>query len=74
MNQPTTEQQEKFSHYRTSINRWGQESKVPVIDVRDGIVERMIAERILKSNNRSKYITYNEYHTPKTNKSNDLRM
>jgi hypothetical protein len=74
MNQPITEQQEKFSSYRTSINRWGQETKIPVIDVRDGIVERMIANQMVKANNRSAYIAYTEYHKPKINNSNDLRM
>jgi hypothetical protein len=73
MNQPTNPP-EKFSHYRTSINRWGQESKIPVIDVRDGIVERMIANQMVKANKRSAYIAYTEYHKPKTNNSNDLRM
>lgn len=71
MNQPTIEQQEKLSHYRTSINGWGQEVKVPVIDVRDGIVERLIAEKMSKSANRSMYITYSEYqHSHKNSKIN----
>ena len=75
MNQPQSiEQQEKLSHYRTSINGWGQEIKVPVIDVRDGIVERMIAEQMIKATNRSLYINYNEYHKPKTSNPYDLRM
>jgi len=58
------------SHYRETINRYGQKIQVPVIDVRDGIVERMLAKEMEKATNRSKYITYTEYHRshkPKTN-------
>jgi hypothetical protein len=50
------------SHYREATNKYGQIIQVPVIDVRDGIVERMIAVSVIKTNNRSKYINYNEYH------------
>lgn len=60
----------KLSHYRKTTNGWGQEILVPVIDVRDGIVERMVAMSLRKSAARSKYINYNEYHRsrkPKTN-------
>lgn len=62
------------SHYRKAINKYGQKIQVPVIDVRDGIVERMLAKEMEKATNRSKYITYTEYHKPKTNNSHDLRM
>jgi len=58
------------SHYREAINKHGQKVQVPVIDVRDGVVERMMAEQMEKATNRSKYITYTEYqrsHKPKTN-------
>jgi hypothetical protein len=58
------------SHYREAINKYGQKVQVPVIDVRDGVVERMMAEQMEKATNRSKYITYTEYHRshkPKTN-------
>ena len=50
------------SHYREATNKYGQTIQVPVIDVRDGIAERMIAMSVIKANNRSKYINYNEYH------------
>jgi gamma-glutamyl-gamma-aminobutyrate hydrolase PuuD len=58
------------SHYREAINKYGQKIQVPVIDVRDGVVERMMAKEMEKATNRSKYITYTEYHRshkPKTN-------
>jgi hypothetical protein len=51
-----------LSHYRVRTNQYGQEIKVPVIDARDGIVERVVAMQMAKSGNRSKYIQYNEYH------------
>lgn len=70
----TVPEEGKLSHYRISKNKWGQEIKVPVIDVRDGIVERMIAEQMIKATNRSLYINYNEYHKPKTSNPYDLRM
>lgn len=57
------------SHYRETTNKYGQKIQVPVIDVRDGIAERMLAMSMIKASNRSKYITYNEYHRshkPKT--------
>jgi len=49
------------SHYRESINRDGMKRIIPVIDVRDGITERMIVAGIIKGNNKSKYINYNKY-------------
>ena len=57
------------SHYRETINQYGQKIMVPVVDVRDGVAERMLAMSMIKASNRSKYITYNEYHRshkPKT--------
>jgi hypothetical protein len=57
------------SNYREATNKYGQKIQVPVIDVRDGIAERMIAMYMSKSSNRSQYINYNEYHRshkPKT--------
>lgn len=57
------------SHYREATNKYGQKIMVPVIDVRDGIAERMTAYQMIKASNRSKYINYNEYHRshkPKT--------
>ena len=58
------------SHYREAINKYGQKIQVPIIDVRDGVVERLMAEQMAKATIRSKYITYTEYHRshkPKTN-------
>jgi hypothetical protein len=65
----TVPEEGRLSHYRVAVNKWGQEIKVPVIDVRDGIVERLVAEQMSKATNRSKYIQYTEYHRskPKTN-------
>jgi hypothetical protein len=57
------------SHYREATNKYGQIIQVPVIDVRDGIAERMIAMQMEKATNRSQYTVYNEYHRshkPKT--------
>jgi hypothetical protein len=57
------------SHYREATNKYGQIIQVPVIDVRDGIAERMLAMSMIKASNRSKYINYTEYHRshkPKT--------
>jgi monomeric isocitrate dehydrogenase len=57
------------SHYREATNKYGQIIQVPVVDVRDGIAERMVAMQMIKASNRSKYIVYNEYHRshkPKT--------
>lgn len=64
-----TPEEGKLSHYLKATNRFDQEINVPVIDVRDGVVERMIASQMIKSSNRSKYINMNEYHRsykPKT--------
>jgi hypothetical protein len=58
------------SHYRETINKYVQKIQVPVVDVRDGVVERMMAEQMENATTRSKYITYTEYHRshkPKTN-------
>jgi hypothetical protein len=58
------------SHYREATKKYGQIIQVPVIDVRDGIAERMMGMSMIKATNRSKYITYTEYHRsykPKTN-------
>jgi hypothetical protein len=70
MESTRTVPEEGMSHYRVTTNRWGQEIKVPVIDVRDGIVERLIAAQMIKSANRSEYITYTEYHRSHKRKTN----
>ena len=56
------ENQEQLSHFREAVNKYGQTIYVPVVDVRDGMAERALAEQIIKAANRSKYIVYNEYH------------
>ena len=58
------------SHYREAINKYGQKIQVPIIDVRDGVVERLMAEQMSKATNRSKYITYTEYHRSHKSKTN----
>lgn len=55
-------EQESLSHYIQTTDKYGRPVNIPVIDVRDGIAERMLAESIIKATNRSKYITYNDYH------------
>ena len=51
-----------LSHYITRTDKYGRMINIPVIDVRDGIGERMLAQAIMKATNRSKYISYTEYH------------
>lgn len=55
----------KLSHYRQVTNGYGQPVNVPVIDVRDGLAERLLAGFILKASHKSMYIPYNEYHISK---------
>jgi hypothetical protein len=52
-----------LSHYRITTNQYGQDIPVPVVDVRDGISYRILAYNMIKASNRSKYTTYNQYHT-----------
>jgi hypothetical protein len=52
-----------LSHYRITTNKYGQKVAVPVVDVRDGLAYRLMAMQMGKGSNRSKYITYNQYHT-----------
>lgn len=66
------EQTEAFSHYREATNKYGQKIYVPVVDVRDGMAERALAEQIVKAANRSRYITFNEYHVSKKTKNRSL--
>jgi len=51
-----------LSHYRITTNKFDQTVAVPVVDIRDGIAYRMMATDMAKTNNRSKWITYTEYH------------
>lgn len=62
MSVDTNQQTEPLSYYITRYDKYGRQINIPVIDVRDGIGERMLAMAIMKATNRSKYITYNEYH------------
>lgn len=50
------------SHYIQATNKFGETIYIPVIDVRDGLAERMMAEAFIKASNSSRYITYNRYH------------
>lgn len=56
------QEQTPLSHFRETTNKYGQTIYVPVVDVRDGMAERALAEQIIKAANRSRYINYNEYH------------
>jgi hypothetical protein len=62
------------SHYRVMKNGYGQDVAVPVVDVRDGLAYRMMADAMCKFGNRSKYMNYNQYNQSprKTNKHVDL--
>jgi hypothetical protein len=61
------------SHYRVTTNKYGQKIMVPVIDVRDGLTERLTALHIISQSKRSSYISYNEYHrSPKSRKQLSL--
>jgi hypothetical protein len=70
------ENQEQLSHFRETTNKYGQVIYVPVVDVRDGMAERALAEQIIKASNRSKYIVYNQYHISRKNQNstNDSQM
>lgn len=54
--------EDQLSHYRQWTNKYGEPVNVPVIDVRDGLAERLLAEQLIKSSNRSRYMNYNRYH------------
>ena len=63
MNKPQVVQSEgQLSHYIQSQDKFGQPVYVPVIDVRDGIAERQLAEQVISAQNRSRYMNYNQYH------------
>lgn len=52
---------QRLSHYRNAYNKYGQVISVPVIDVRDGVVERLIGTQMAKQK-QSRYIPFNRYH------------
>lgn len=56
------EEQQPLSHYVQTSDKYGRQVNIPVIDVRDGIGERLLVQAIIKASNRSKYISFNEYH------------
>lgn len=56
------EEQESLSHYKQTNDKHGRQINIPVIDVRDGIGERMLVQAIIKASNSSKHIVYNQYH------------
>lgn len=58
---------EALSHYIQTTNKYGQPVNIPVIDVRDGLAERMLGEQIIKAQNRSRFIVYNQYHQSRKN-------
>jgi hypothetical protein len=51
-----------LSYYVTKQDKYGRQVNIPVVDVRDGIGERMLAMAIIKASQSSKYIVYNQYH------------
>lgn len=70
------ENQSPLSHFREATNKYGQTVYVPVVDVRDGMAERALAEQIIKASNRSRYIMYNQYHISRKNQNqaNDTQV
>lgn len=61
----TTENSSSLSHYRQTKNKYGQVVSVPVVDVRDGIAERLMGMYMIKTGKAgSKYMAYNSYHQP----------
>jgi hypothetical protein len=57
-----TSEQSALSYYIQTSNKYGIAINIPVIDVRDGVAERTLANQFIKASNRSKFINYNEYH------------
>lgn len=62
MDQTVTSNEGSLSHYIQTSDKYGRPVNIPVVDVRDGIAERMLGESIIKATNKSKYIVYTEYH------------
>jgi hypothetical protein len=61
-------EEDVLSHYRVVKNKYGEEVGIPVVDVRDGLGYRALGYQMTRSNNRSRYITYNQYHTSRKSK------
>lgn len=71
MKKPSIVQQEgQLSYYIQTSDQHGMPVNIPVIDVRDGIAERLLGEQIIKAQNKSKYINYNEYHVSRKKYTN----
>jgi hypothetical protein len=51
-----------LSHYIRITKDDGKVINIPVIDARDGMVERALAEQMVKESNRSKFMNYTNYH------------
>lgn len=62
--------QHASSHYRETTNRFGEKIMIPVVNVTDGMAERALGMQMIKATNRSKYITYNDYHLSPKKKTN----
>jgi hypothetical protein len=59
---PVVQEEAPLSYYVTKQDKYGRQVNIPVVDVRDGIGERMLAMAIIKASQSSKYIVYNQYH------------
>jgi hypothetical protein len=57
-----TSEESALSHYIQTSDKYGNPINIPVIDVRDGVAERVLGYQLVKGSNRSKFINYNEYH------------
>ena len=64
----------KLSHYRQFTKKDGTIVNVPVIDVRDGLAERMLAESMRKSVTRSRYIPFSVYNISQKKIQNDTSL
>jgi len=58
-----------LSHYIHTEDKFGNPVNIPVIDVRDGIAERLLAKTIVSQSSSSKYINYGPYQVSRKNNS-----
>ena len=61
-NKTVTSEESALSYYIQRSDKYGNPINIPVIDVRDGLAERVLAGQLVKASNRSKFINFNEYH------------
>jgi hypothetical protein len=61
-NKTVTSEESALSYYIQTSDKYGNPINIPVIDVRDGLAERVLAGQLVKASNRSKFINFNEYH------------